>query len=243
MFRSFYSFILVTLATAGCFGNGPDMELDAVNGQPIELETFAEHAALVTCTRMVECCTDAEITSHFNESGLVRFDSMEECVAVYQDLTEAFALPALRASIERGYLAYDAAVMGRCCEEFSETSCVDLDLIERLERDDQCPGAFIPMQDTGDPCVGDRDCIIGSCGGGGADDEGVCTPLPQAGEACTFECAEPLRCGREPGLEARCLPRLPVAATCSVDDDCESRQCVGELGAATCRDESLCQGL
>lgn len=190
---------------------------------------------------MLGCCTDEEVATYFNEPGLVSFSSMEDCVAAYQGLTEALALPAPRMSIERGYVEYDAEAAGACLDDVAVSSCADLDFVAGGERGGDCLGAFVPRQRAGEPCFGGSDCTDGPCVYAD-EEEGTCTPLPQAGEPCTFTCAEPLRCGLDSNLEYRCPPRLQLGEACSDGDDCESLQCLGDLGSETCQDERACQG-
>ncbi len=239
--------LVVPLALTGCTdgadgsdGSGSTGSGSGSNGEPIELDSFAELAARATCARVFDCCTDDEIDTHFNEPGFVAFSSEQECVTFYQGFTEALAIPMLRQSINAGYLEYDAGVVGDCFQNFAAASCADLDLVGDGD-DDDCPGAFVPQQSPGDPCFSDGDCIDGSCNvteeGGG-----TCAALPQAGEPCDFSCAEPLRCGPDTDSAYVCLPRLDLGERCFVNDDCESLQCRGESGAMTCQDEAVCEG-
>lgn len=238
--------LLASLALNGCSdasdgsGSGSASGGSGSNGEPVELGSFAELTARATCARVFDCCTEDEIETHFNEPGFVAFRSEQDCVTFYQGFTEALAIPALRESIERGYLEYDADAVGACLQAFASVSCAETNLVGGGD-DDECPGAFVPLQSAGDPCISDGNCIAGSCDL--ADEgEGTCAPLPQAGEACDFTCAERLRCGLDTDSAYRCLPRLALGETCSREDDCESLQCRGEVGAMTCQDESVCQG-
>ncbi len=237
--------LLIPLAASACNGDGDDGGLAeggvGAGGEAVELDALAEVAARTTCARVFDCCSAEEVAEHFNEPGFFSFSTVDECVAFYQGVTEALALPALRTSIERGYADYDPQAAGACLDDIAAASCDALNLVGGGGGGGNCLDAITPRQDNGDPCVADSDCIDGFCDSAGGE-QGTCLPLPQSTEVCTFTCAEPLRCGLDSDQEYRCLPRLEGGQPCARDEDCESQLCDGDAGAQTCRDERVCQG-
>ena len=158
-----------------------------------------------------------------------------------QRCCRASPCPACALSFERGYAQYDAVAIGECLDVVATAQCGQLDLVTLTGEPSQaCLSAIEPRQGLGDPCISDTDCEGGYCRQG-LEDEGVCTPLPQQGESCDYLCAEPWRCGFD-GTRHSCLPRLSVGEACDFNEDCESMQCTGDLGAGICTDETVCQG-
>jgi len=223
--------LAVLVAVAACGGEGGSL-------RSVTIEELPAEAAAVVCNKLVECCTPMEFMDETFGGTTI-----EDCEALYSSFG-AIITTTLNDSVANGRVVYHGDRVASCYDLLADASCVEF----RTEDPDvlgRCGVSFEPRVENGGVCGEDFDCTSGLCDGESIDFEtlvityGVCADAPGLGQPCIdFECASGLYCGG-----SACEEPQADGASCSGDDECESRSCNGaNPGVGTCGAIMTCDG-
>jgi hypothetical protein len=213
--------LLATSLSLGCGGDdGPG------GGGNLSLDELGDTLGDITCTKIFECCNEAEIMDMFG--GLnPPITTFEECVEFYDGFVTALLLGPAADAVDRGTLIYDGELAADCFAAFEAASCEEVDGFNSGGAAvPECEDIFEGQLADGETCVTDLECVSGTCDGDSLNgDPGVCATPPGEGEPCeTFDCADGFYCD-DSGGEGVCAPAQADGAGCSFDDDCQSDNC------------------
>lgn len=198
----------------------------------------SERFATAVCGQVFECCKPADLVELFSPSG-VSDGSVTDyagCRIYYRTSWEAIFEPFIQASVAAGRMEFDEAAFDDCLQTFASQPCADY-----LSTSPVCDEMFVPKVEAGGACTSELECKTGACEVPLGAAEGKCVeekPPSQAGGGCagTGDCAEELYC--EFG---KCTATKALGESCSADEQCRSRQCVGEhQGNGKCG--KICEG-
>jgi hypothetical protein len=137
-----------------------------------------------------------------------------------------------------GRLKYDGDAARGCIDAAANLSCSAYSMLSGHESI-VCEKPFlIPLVADGGGCTQDYECISANCEGatvqpGGPNTDGMCKPLPTAGQSCTSSCAQGLYCS------GTCKPLLANGTQCTGSNQCASNYC-----STTCMDRPpTCDGI
>jgi hypothetical protein len=214
---------VVCALLVGCGGGGGTTELDNLG---LELAT-------TNCAKQFDCCTDAEIMQQY--MGITingqPITTEDRCVEFTNAIFTGLAVPHYQDSIAMGRIEYDgeaaadciAAIDGLTCAEYSTGKSADLLLA--------CRPFILPKVADGGGCTEDYECTSHNCVGAtdqpdGSSTDGMCKPMPAAGQRCDDNCATGLYCGydQSAGMDL-CQARKADGMQCNVADECTSDYC------------------
>lgn len=228
MFRTL--FILLALTATACAGDE--------NEQPREtsLEGLGAELADAQCEKIFRCCTEDELDTVF--SG-VTVETVEQCNELVEGNARVFLVPSLEKAANAGSVILDSAQRASCiralreqaCGTFSPSPNLDLFTVET------CREFVAPALETSEFCAEDFECESDFCSRAPGSTEGSCTIAPVDQQPCLNE-----RCG--PGhycslVDSICLPRLAIGETCERNEECESNNCLDQMGVRTCGEPAL----
>jgi hypothetical protein len=237
--------LVVCALLVGCAGDDA-----AGGGSPIELEDLGTQLAEVSCQKMFECCTDAEIMEQFMN---IKYEGQpitteEQCVGFTAGFFNALAVPQWQASIAAGHMEYDASAAGGCVSASANLSCADYAALSNGNGNTSLAGTcepfLIPKVANDGACTQDDECVSNNCVVTSSSEDGACKPLPGAGEACNGSCIDGYYCGYDSGQTMEICMALKANGTeCTVSDECTSGYCDSSASPSVCGTEApTCDG-
>jgi hypothetical protein len=191
------------------------------DGPGVSLEAAPAELAKAICPKAYTCCTPMQLMS--NDLAGTTESSCE--IKTAQGFKQN--LEGLQGSIKKDRVRYDGVKMADCLVLIRSSSC------EQLNRTNHftgigCPAYIEPLVAPGGACGGDVECIEGTCDKAAGASEGVCKPLPRAGESCAgIRCAKGFLCN---GGTKQCEPELAEGAACMGGGQCTSGNCASPDG-------------
>ncbi|NVB85004.1 MAG: hypothetical protein HOV81_41945 [Kofleriaceae bacterium] len=219
--------LLLCVLLVGCSDD------DSGGGGPVALDNFGMELATVSCRQQFDCCTDAEIMDMYMGITYDGHAIMTEadCVGFANALLTGLGVAQWKESLAMGRIEYDSAAAGGCISALEGLTCDQYSSGNIDDLPSSCRPYLIPKVGDGGGCTQDYECTSKNCVGAthqpnGPDTDGMCQPMPGAGEACTDNCADGLYCGFDTtnGNEL-CMPLKTDGAECSLDRDCASEYC------------------
>lgn len=235
-------------------------------GAPVKIDDLGTRTAEVSCAKMFQCCTDAEIMT-LNQGG-PGFTDEASCRQVYAGFITAFLTTPLEESISKNRSTYDGSKLGTCLGKASSLSCAEYSasrmsssgsdgLFGNLD-EAACKAWLSPNVSAGGACRNDFECIGGvGCMGansgafGGTPKDGTCGAAMSTvkdGDPCpmNFNCGEGFYCD---GVvqPPTCRALKDNGAQCDFGGFCKSGRCVMNqcapkaIDGATCSSSSECQ--
>jgi hypothetical protein len=215
--------LVVCIVLAGCSGDGGTIDIDNLG---TELGT-------VGCRKQFECCTDAEIMQQY--MGITidgqPITTEDQCVAFASAVFTGLAVAQYKDSIAMGRIAYDGAAAADCIAELESLTCAQYGLGENVDMALACRPFILPKVADGGGCTQDYECTSHNCVGatvqpGGPDTDGMCKPMPTAGQSCDDSCADGLYCGfdQSTGMEV-CKATKADGTQCNLARECTSDYC------------------
>ncbi len=202
---------------AGCGGGGS-----------VTVDNLGTELASVSCSKMFECCTSAEIMEQFANITVdgQPITTEEQCESFAGGLFSGLLTPEYKASIAAGRITYDGDAAQSCLDAMANLGCSAYAMADSHESV-VCDTPFIiPEVGDGGACSEGYECTSGFCDGASDSADGTCTPKPGAGEACDFTCADGLYCGFDQTTSMElCQPIKANGEACDGDDECESDNC------------------
>lgn len=229
--------LVVLVLLVGCGGDD--------GGGSVELDSLGMELGIVACGKQFACCTDVEIMEQY--MGLTFEDqpitTEDQCVGFTTAVFTTFAVEQYKASIALGRMAYDGAAAADCIAALERLSCTQYG----SGMAPACSPFVIPQVADGGGCTQDHECTSDNCEGastplGGPSTDGVCKPMPTAGQPCEDSCATGLYCGFDPstGMEVCQSPKAD-GTSCTFDRECASDHC--DTAMDTCAPRPLtCDG-
>lgn len=201
-------------------------------------ESRGERFAGAVCGQIFECCKPADLVELFSPIGSndTSVSDYAGCRIYYRTSWESIFGPIVERSVKAGRMEFDEAAFDACLKAFADQPCADY-----LTTSPVCGDMFIPKVPAGGACSTELECTTGACQIPLGYEEGKCVEkkaLAQAGEGClsTNDCDEALHCDL-----GKCTAVKGDGQACSSDDQCQSRQCVGEhSGGGKCG--KICEG-
>jgi hypothetical protein len=203
---------------AGCGGGGGSVTVD----------NLGTELASVSCSKMFECCTSAEIMEQFANITVdgQPITTEEQCESFAGGLFSGLLTPEYKASIAAGRITYDGEAAQSCLDAMANLGCNAYAMADSHESV-VCDTPFIiPQVGDGGGCTEGYECTSGFCDGASDSTDGTCKPKPGAGEACDFTCADGLYCGFDQtnGMKV-CQTLKTDGAECNLDYECASDHC------------------
>jgi hypothetical protein len=227
----------VCLLAAGCGGGGGSVTID----------NLGTELAKMSCSKIFECCTSAEVMQQFN--GITYngqpITTEAQCEGFAGGLFAGFLTPQYKDSIAAGRIEYDGDAAQACIDAAANLSCSAYSMLSGHESV-HCEKPFIiPKVADGGGCTQDYECISNNCEGAtvdpnGPDTDGMCKPVPTEGQDCTGTCGQGLYCGYDQtAMKETCQPVKPNGTMCDVSSECASGTCT----SGTCADRApVCDG-
>ncbi len=232
--------LVVCALLVGCTGDD-----SAGGGSPIAIEDLGTQLSEVTCQKMFECCTDAEIMDQFMNITYMGqpITTEEQCVAFSAGFFNGLALPQWQASIAAGRMGYDASAAGGCVSASAGLSCSEYADLSSGNANTSLAGTcqpfLIPMVADGGACSQDDECTSDNCVGVSSSADGMCEPMPSAGEACNGSCIDGYYCGFATGDTMETCIALQASGTeCTLDDECMTGYCDSTVSPHVCGTEA-----
>lgn len=183
------------------------------SGGPVTIDQFSARSAAAFCDLGARCA------SYANLPGLIVQSSGGDCDAQLTAYYENYVLAPYRDAIEAGHIVYHADRAGICFDAISGVSCEGLSATPSA-----CGEVFEGTLADGAACTMQEECSPTSTCTGGTGGCGVCTHVPQLGEACT----DTLGCGGDSYCDAtsmHCVAEIAEGGACSP----ETNRCAGNL--------------
>jgi hypothetical protein len=231
--------LIISALLVGCGGGGGTTEIDNLG---MELATTG-------CGKQFDCCTDAEIMQQymgitFNGQPITTED---QCVEFSNAIFTGLAVTQYKDSIAMGRAEYDGEAAADCIDALDSLSCTQYGTGESDTLSEACRPFILPKVADGGGCTADYECTSNNCEGAinqpsGPDTDGMCKPMPSAGQRCDDSCAKGLYCGydQSAGMDV-CLARKADGTQCNVADECASDYC--ERTARMCATKPMtCDG-
>ncbi len=210
-------------------------------GAPIALDDLGTHLAEVSCQKLFECCTDAEIMKEFMNITYMGqpITTEEQCVAFTAGFFNGLALPQWQASIAAGRMEYDASAAGGCVSASASLSCSEYAALSSGNGNTSLAGTcepfLIPKVANDGACSQDDECTSNNCVGATSSTDGACKPMPGPGEACDGSCVDGYYCGYADGQTMEtCIAFKANGAQCTVSDECTSGYCDSTASPSVC---------
>ncbi len=205
---------------------------DDSGGGPIAIEDLGTRLAQVSCQKVFDCCTDAEIMSQFMNIKYmgVPITTFDQCVGFTAGFFNMLALPQWQASIAAGRMEYDAAAAGGCVSASASLSCSEYAALSNGSGNTSLAGTcqpfLIPKVENGGACSDDEECTSDNCVQTSSSMDGTCQAMPGAGEPCDGSCIDGYYCGFASGETTEtCLALVANGAPCTLDEECMSGYC------------------
>jgi hypothetical protein len=165
------------------------------------MEEAPQEIARAVCPKAYQCCTPMQM-----ENNDLAGTDEPSCEA---KTTQGFKnnLDAVRGSIAKDRARYHGDKLATCLAHIRAATCEDLNRTNHFSGIG-CDPWIEPLVSPGGACGLDVECIEGSCDkGGGMSGDGVCRPLPVAGEPCAgVRCARGNECD---GTTKTCVATVP----------------------------------
>lgn len=200
-------------------------------GEGVPIDKLGDELAVVTCSKIFECCTAEEAMQQTLGS-----ETEAECVrtlSLFGGLLENI----YQDSIDAGRLVYHGDRLRDCFDLIAAQSCTQYALSTVGDGDFEafgCEDPFDGMVAAGGQCASDEDCTSGYCSGDSLDSEGnimygTCATAPTAGMPCdSFTCASGHYC--ETGT---CQPTKADGMPCTGADECTNGGCNADVCGMT----------
>lgn len=224
--------LYVCALLAGCGGSSS-----------VPVDNLGPELAKVSCSKIFECCTSAEVMAQFanityNNQPIT---TEQQCEDFTGGLFAGLLTPDYKASIAAGRIDYDADAAGECLDAAANLSCSAYSMLS-TNTSVGCDTPFIiPKVGDGGGCTQDYECTSGFCDGASDTADGTCAAMPTAGQACTGTCAHGLFCSYDQtAMMETCQPVKANGETCDYDSQCSSDNCDG----GSCADKpQVCDGM
>jgi hypothetical protein len=95
--------------------------------------------------------------------------------------------------------------------------------------------AWTPLQQEGEPCDFDAECISGSCELGISSTQRTCGHAAKLGENCAGACVEGAICDF---ATSTCVPPKTLGTQCYSSSECASKRC--DPNTSVCVPDSIC---
>ncbi len=213
--------------SVGCGGDD-----DSGGGSPVAIDDFGTQLGHVSCVRLFDCCTDAEIMANF--MGITvegqPITTVEQCESLVAGLFTTYAVANYKASIELGRIEYSADAAGSCLGELGALSCSEYASLSSSGADAPvyCEPFIIPKVGDGGACTEDYECTSDNCEGASTEPktDGTCKPTPTLGQDCDQACASGSYCTYDQAAGKRICVELKTDGTaCQLDSECKSDNC------------------
>lgn len=164
---------------------------DSGSGSPIAIEDLGMRLAEVSCQKVFDCCTDAEIMTQFMNVKYMGepVTTEAQCVAFTAGFFNGLALPQWQASIAAGRMEYDASAAGGCVSASASLSCSEYAALSsgggRTSLAGTCQPFLIPKVATDGACSQDDECTSDNCVKTSSSTDGTCKALPVQGRPAT----------------------------------------------------------
>jgi hypothetical protein len=205
----------------------------------VTMDTLAHEWAVAICGSLDRC---------YPETAAMLVAYWLDCVDYYDKLLQDGMIPAVARAVASGSMAFDAALMDSCLEQYATASC---ESIARQSSDSPCRQGLHGLLPTGSACTLDLECADGLCGSTGTC-PGTCEPLHAVGGSCTtaLQCAPGLACSGTlcvvaVGAGEPCGTSAQGAACatglfCRTDLVTGTNQCASIFDRYTAREGELC---
>lgn len=209
----------------GCAGDD-----DSGGGSPIALDDFGQQLGTVSCQKLFDCCTDAELMANFMGITIEGqpITTVEQCTSLVAGLFTSFAVEDYKASIELGRAEYSADAAGSCVGQLSGLSCSQYSSLSSggAGSDVDCEPYIIAKVGDGGACSEDYECTSDNCEGASQDVDGACKVKPTLGQDCDQACASGSYCTYDQSAGKRiCVALKPDSTACQLDSECSSDNC------------------
>lgn len=223
--------LVVCVLLVGCGGGNGTTELDNLG---LELAT-------TNCEKQFDCCTDAEIMQQFMG---ITYDGQpitteDQCVEFTNAIFSGLAVPHFKDSLAMGRIEYDGEAAADCIAEIGSLTCSEYSAGRNNELLLACRPFLRPKVADGGGCTEDYECTSHNCVGAtdqpnGPSTDGMCKPMPAAGQECDGNCATGMYCGydQSAGMDV-CQPLKADGMQCNVADECMNDHCDSTRMCAT----------
>jgi hypothetical protein len=224
----------ICVLLAGCGGGGS-----------VSVDDLGTELAKVSCSKIFECCTSSEAMAQFANITYngQPITTEAQCEGFTGGLFTGLLTPEYKDSIAAGRIAYDADAAGDCLDAAANLSCSAYAQLSGHESVSCDKPFIIPKVADGGACAQEYECTSNNCeGASNSMANGMCKPLPTAGQDCTEHCAKGLYCGYDQtaGKEA-CQALKADGSSCGLDEECSSGNCnAGSCGGAPA---PVCDGM
>jgi len=222
--------LIVCVVLVGCGGDD--------GGSPIDIDSLGIELAMSSCARQFDCCSDAEIMDQY--MGITHdgqpITTEEACVSFTNAVFSSLAIVPYKESIAMGRIEYDGAAAGGCVAAIERVTCAEYSSGLVADEGPDCRPFLIPKVADGGGCTEDYECTSTNCDGemtplGGPRVDGMCAPIPAAGQPCDDKCTDGYYCGFPPTSGPRaCQPLRADGMQCNVDSQCASDHCDTDAG-------------
>lgn len=217
---------------------------------PIAIEDLGMRLGDVSCQKVFECCTDAEIMKQFMNITFMNqpITTEDQCVAYTSAFFNGLALPQWQASIAAGRMAYDANAAGDCVAASESLSCADYAALSSGTGNTSLAGTcrpfLIPKVANDGACSQDQECTSDNCVKTSSSMDGTCKVKPGAGEACSGSCVDGYYCGFASGQTSEtCIALAANGTQCAASDECTSGYCDATVSPKVCGTQAAtCDG-
>jgi hypothetical protein len=235
--------LVIGALLVGCGGE------DGGGNGTIDIDNLGLELGVVGCSKQFECCSDAEIMQQYMG---ITFDGQpitteEQCVQFTNAFFSGFAVAQYKDSIAMGRIEYDGTAAADCIAALNRVTCDQYDTAAIAAAASGCRPFILPKIADGGGCTQDYECTSDNCVGAtvqydGPDTDGMCQPMPTAGQSCDDNCADGLYCSYDQasGMDV-CSPAKADGMECIFDRECISDNCDDDTD--TCVTESpTCDG-
>lgn len=199
------------------------------------LNDLGEALTQVSCTQLLACCSDAEVTDRVHTSVSTVSACKTELGPRYQAYVQRIAN-----SYMAGRVNYHGDLAKKCLAALQKQSCAQYAVqhFTGPEAGSDCDRWLEPVLLVGSACTDDMECLSGDCQGRslsatGAVSEGTCAAIPALGQPCESSCATGSYCDTTAATPV-CVPAQSNGMTCSDASQCQSGICDGTADNATC---------
>jgi hypothetical protein len=221
--------------------------LAACGGGSVPLDSLGTELAKLSCSKIFECCNATEQMQQFN--GITYngqpITTEAQCEGFYAGFFNGLALGDFKASLAAGRIGYDGEAAQSCIDAAANLGCSAYSMARDQELVCDKPFLVAKVADGG-ACTQNYECTSGNCEDAtvdpnGTNTDGMCKPMPTAGQDCTSRCAQGLYCGYDQtAMKETCQAVKPNGTACTGDNECTSGHCI----SSTCGDPApVCDGM